>query len=470
MVRKEYTPRKSLRDEHIDKIVGEGIGPQSIRITIEHDIGDKQPIAIEIQKEWYGDTRENFRTEAESHGLKPSVILDLDREIGTVVLDMIDEIIKEHEKRSDEEIALRQQQKRAAQIVAAAGPSEERIETELTAASLGDFTQPIPVKQALFAEPGSIITVYGQISAMGKIHSMIEGGQFQCNHCHGIQYIPYERPSHPSDDEAPAVMHVMCRFCDEQEPPLQGLQTPIEEMPGFEPFKDDPDLANKFLRFAERKLTNNKADHCHNPSIKSCLFRVPGTYNTKAKAAGKNPVVRILRGYEYLDGAILDTYSLSQSRPTTKFLNDFHAFLVQQEINDKIAKSERQQQRIIGNGISSKTDNNSIWWIEKLLRAGVEDGRKDMLFWVLVPYLVSVHKMDYDKAYSTLEQWLARCNDVRRLEPSRCAFRYRLRYCLDTAQNQERMPIRFETFQEYYPDVYKLLMEAPKAHGGVKDL
>ena len=112
-------------------------------------------------------------------------------------------------------------------------------------------------------------------------------------------------------------------------------------MPEFEAFKTDQDLANKFLRFAERRLTNNKADQKHNPSINSCLFRIPGTINTKARAK-----VKIVKGLEYVIHRIVEEQSLPgdyyteavASRPTTEFLNDFYAYLVQQQMNDKIVK------------------------------------------------------------------------------------------------------------------------------------
>jgi hypothetical protein len=69
------------------------------------------------------------------------------------------------------------------------------------------------------------------------------------------------------------------------------------------------------------------------------------------------------------------------------------------------------------------------------------------MYWILAPYLITVKGLDYDKAYDIIEAWLDKCNEVRRLEPSWTAFRYRLRYCLDTAEDQERRPIRFDTFK-----------------------
>jgi hypothetical protein len=250
--------------------------------------------------------------------------------------------------------------------------------------------------------------------------------------------------------------------------PLPGLRTPLQEMPEFEAFRgEDQDLNNKFLRYAERRLTNNRADHRHNPSINSCLFRIPGTINTKAKAAGaKNPVVRVVEGFKYVNNKIAQEYGLPEfalerveSRPTTKFLNDFYAYLVQQQINDKIAKSDRQLSRSLENGSSDSRHPNSIWWIDRLLRSGIEDGRKDLIFWVLAPYLITIKKLDHDKAYSILEQWLEKCDDMRRLEPGWSSFRYRIRHCLHIAEHKERKPIKLETFKEYFPELYGRLFE-----------
>jgi Primase X len=245
--------------------------------------------------------------------------------------------------------------------------------------------------------------------------------------------------------------------------PLAGWTTPLQEMPEFEAFKDDPDLANNFLRFAERKLTNGRADHCHNPSIKSAMFRIPGTFNTKARAAGKDPLVRVVagdgNGIEYTIRRICIEQGLPPElaaeelgKPTTQFLNDFHAYLVQQRINDKIIKSEKRVKSLtLPNQLARVYD--SILWIDRLLSEGIEDHRKDILYWVLAPYLITVRKMDHDKAAVVLEQWLEKCDAIRSLEPGWSYFRYRINYCIDNAYRNERLPIKFQTFQEYYPDL-----------------
>src|SRR5215212_2201941 len=219
--------------------------------------------------------------------------------------------------------------------------------------------------------------------------------------------------------------------------PIDGWgRRSLEDMPEFEAFSKDQDLTNKLLRYAERRLSNGKVDHCHSPSIKSMMFRIPGTINTKAKALGReNPIVRIVEGHEQLIKRLMPVPppfdEQDVSKPTTKFLNDFYAYLVQQQINNEIAKSDK---RLVASRIRDTIGNNSIWWIEKLLQTGVDDGRKDLLFWVLAPYLITVRRLDYDKAYSVLEGWLEGCDDVRQLEPDWTSFRYRIRYCLEAAE------------------------------------
>ena len=48
--------------------------------------------------------------------------------------------------------------------------------------------------------------------------------------------------------------------------------------------------SKKFLRFAEKTLTNNRADACHssNLSFKNCLLRVPGSHNWECVERNNN--------------------------------------------------------------------------------------------------------------------------------------------------------------------------------------
>ena len=71
----------------------------------------------------------------------------------------------------------------------------------------------------------------------------------------------------------------------------------IEETDIFAKFIDPngKDLISKLLQFAEDFLTNKKGDAQHDPSVNSCLVRVPGTINSKCgqvirKKHGSKPV------------------------------------------------------------------------------------------------------------------------------------------------------------------------------------
>ena len=46
----------------------------------------------------------------------------------------------------------------------------------------------------------------------------------------------------------------------------------------FDEFNNEYDLFKEFLRFSKNFFSNNKADKNNNPSLKSCLLRIPGSY------------------------------------------------------------------------------------------------------------------------------------------------------------------------------------------------
>lgn len=60
----------------------------------------------------------------------------------------------------------------------------------------------------------------------------------------------------------------------------------LEQFSQFEEF-ENPSL--KFMRFAETYLTGGKSDPSHSSSFKSCMIRIPGTYNSKYPQ-GRNEV------------------------------------------------------------------------------------------------------------------------------------------------------------------------------------
>src|SRR6188472_2142912 len=63
--------------------------------------------------------------------------------------------------------------------------------------------------------------------------------------------------------------------------PVSGFV--LEEYETFYEFTNhlDKDLTSMFIQFAEECFTDYTADRLHNPTVKSCLLRIPGSLNTK---------------------------------------------------------------------------------------------------------------------------------------------------------------------------------------------
>jgi hypothetical protein len=268
--------------------------------------------------------------------------------------------------------------------------------------------------------------------------------------------------------------------------PMPGITKSFEERPEFARFTNriattattvvtsttikPSELDVKFLRYLENKLTGGRSDRHHNPSINSHMFRIPGTLNTKARDRGKkDPYVRVIEGYKYVNKLIGQEYGLpdfakerNMSRPTDKLLNDFFLYLMSEKTADRIDQSKRTEKRLRQSLEPNKqfdTDIGIIAWIEKILLTAIADQRKDLLFWVLGPYLVTVKRLDYEQAYEILETWLKKCNEVRELEPGWRDFRRRIKHSLKHCSNKLEQrepwwPISLNTFREQYPDLY----------------
>ena len=63
--------------------------------------------------------------------------------------------------------------------------------------------------------------------------------------------------------------------------PMDGFV--LEEEDRFARLREpnEKNLTSKFMQFAEEFLANKKGDPQHNPTVSSCLVRVPGTLNSK---------------------------------------------------------------------------------------------------------------------------------------------------------------------------------------------
>lgn len=63
--------------------------------------------------------------------------------------------------------------------------------------------------------------------------------------------------------------------------PMEGFIWEEEERFASLAVPAGKDLTSRFMQFAEDFLTNKKGDPQHNPTVNSCLVRIPGTINSK---------------------------------------------------------------------------------------------------------------------------------------------------------------------------------------------
>jgi hypothetical protein len=239
--------------------------------------------------------------------------------------------------------------------------------------------------------------------------------------------------------------------------PLDTDFVPVyEELPEFQRFKDDKISPSvKFIRYAAKRLTNSKSDKNHNPSFDSCLWRTPGSINTKY--TDEDAKVRIIQRWNGV-----------RARPTKDFMiTDFHAFLVQEVINEKVKELERTE-RIKKSGHSFRNNPGSIpetyrYIEDKLLKTPIEDYRKHVVDVILIPYFVVIKGMtDFNQIFDIIMQWLDKCAQLRRLNPSRHDFVNRVRQRInevmeDHSKDEAIAPMRFETLKEKNPNLYKTL-------------
>jgi hypothetical protein len=271
---------------------------------------------------------------------------------------------------------------------------------------------------------------------------------------------------------------------------------PLEQVTEVKHFKD---VSNEFLRYLERRLSNWKSDPNHNISFKSSLFRVPGTYNLKCIKSGKELSSTEVR--------ILKRWNKVLVRPSLDLLYDFLAYMTQKEIIDKKAaklKKQIRQNSLKERAImmAQRTDNpvkadyyrrrlmsqtqqpmtsgpkgsdiihtsNSNWIETILLHTPLDDYRKEVIFWILVPYLVTIKGIeDDDEIHQIVDEWLDKCEQLRSLEPSRRDFDRRIDNAISWAREHDMLPTRRDTIKEDYPELYGKLFKGEEEEETLKE-
>lgn len=182
--------------------------------------------------------------------------------------------------------------------------------------------------------------------------------------------------------------------------PIEGIVFEEEKIFfDFLPYLEGRDMTTEFSRFAEKYFSNRKSDPQHSPSMKSCLVRVPGTFNSKNREE-----VKIIQRW-------------NGDRPPIQLITEeFRTHLIQKRIDKIKAKQREKKLRDKFDRPQSKNSTNTIHWIEKLLQTPLDDYRKYCLWRILCPYLINIRKLPRDEVIMILSEWLRKCDEVRKLD------------------------------------------------------
>jgi hypothetical protein len=126
-----------------------------------------------------------------------------------------------------------------------------------------------------------------------------------------------------------------------------------------------------FLRFAAQFLSDHKSDTNNNPAFRSCLLRIPGSYNSKYIEQDRGTAeVKVLQGWDGFKPKANPLYY------------DFYIHLA----NRKLKEFNMQRNK------TESYRGNTIPWIEKLLETPIDDYRKNAVNLILAPYLINTKK------------------------------------------------------------------------------
>ncbi len=151
------------------------------------------------------------------------------------------------------------------------------------------------------------------------------------------------------------------------------------------------DLTTDFIRFAAKYLTNGKGDPKHNPSIFSCLIRIPGTINSKY-----GQEVKIIQKWD------------SKEADAIPLLRPFWDHLIQMKIElDETRRNTPNKVPIIG--------SENIKWIENLLQTPIPDHRYFCVWHILIPYLKNIKGLSENEVISIITEWLDKCNKTNKI-------------------------------------------------------
>lgn len=207
-------------------------------------------------------------------------------------------------------------------------------------------------------------------------------------------------------------------------------------------------VSEVFMQFAEDYFTGGRSDPNHRPKYKTCLIRIPDSYNSKCLNKGQSEEESKVKVLQKWNGKMTNTEQL---------VHEFRIWLTQQEINlnrNKKKKSiiKKQQYQYSLNRTNQSNNVSKIDWIEKLLQTPIEDNRKDCLWRIIGPYLLNVRNISESDAAKIMEEWLDKCEALRKLD-----FEPRTKIYSIIKGNKGYNPISYSKLKEENKGLYLLL-------------
>ena len=138
---------------------------------------------------------------------------------------------------------------------------------------------------------------------------------------------------------------------------------------------------------------------------------------------------------------------------TREFIEDFRTYL-EQKVTDQ--EHEQENNNTNQHRKYSNINNQSIEWIEKLLKTPISDFRKNTTNLILAPYLVNNKKLSYQQSFDILTDWLQKCNSFNKIDFNPISL---AKSALNIATQKKIPPMKFETLKNRNSEIYQILQK-----------
>ena len=170
----------------------------------------------------------------------------------------------------------------------------------------------------------------------------------------------------------------------------------------------------------------------------------------------KDPEVKTIQAFDGLAIPIINN----------ELLREFRLYLADKDIiNTKLESIKRTNNKFNRHSSYSLVNANRITipvtyqWIEKLLETPITDHRKRTIDLVLAPFLIVIKHLSFEESYSTIKDWILKCNRIEILKPSIEYFDRKIKAAINNSIQNKIPPILQENMKKKCPEWYRDLKE-----------